>query len=114
MSLDNVVTGFGDEERARLRAALSTKESEYKAQVPSLSPPFRNVLPLLTTLCTQVAALQEHVRRATEREARTSSELAHVKADKQRLETLLQVGCRASAHDKAVVANICCRMRRTS
>lgn len=61
--------GFGDEERARLRAALVTKESEYKAQV---------------------AALNEHVRRASEREARANSELAHVRADKQRLEALLQ------------------------
>ncbi len=59
----------------------------------------------------QVAALNEHVRRArydttlpsatdapqhashvvSEREARANSELAHVRADKQRLEALLQV-----------------------
>ncbi len=59
----------------------------------------------------QVAALQEHVRRAryvglqlqrvlssifiscsaSEREARANSELAHMRADKQRLESLLQV-----------------------
>jgi hypothetical protein len=81
-------SGFGDEERARLRAALITKESEYKAQVHAvllvviLVDPFLLMLTITTcwrcqpsvglvftscfvALClAQVAALQEHVRRA--------------------------------------------------
>ncbi len=65
--------------------------------------------PLLALTLFQVAALQEHVRRArctlrayfttkirsysfcSEKETRANSELAHVRADKQRLEALLQV-----------------------